>query len=335
MANNSSNDSLMAEDFSASFPSYSLAVTSLFLLPFFTVNLLYLMAINMEKTLHALVRIILTNIVASSELVIIGFIILYLNGIIQYLLLNPTPSDVACRIAYVLLFTGAAGRLLYMATYAVTVYVLARYAGTTLRTVEFKLWPILLVVSVIWVFTTLYNLVHVSDAFVKISFTSSYTCIGHGNGAVAIVHSFIYTIVYGVCCFILSIVFPVLTLRYMKKNCISENKQTLQNMIKFSMFLFIGNVINLIGASIPLLLATFAPVGEEYYKLLVVFNFVEGITFLLSLIPTPIIILIFFKPIRIRLKKITCFMCLKLAAKKDRQSQASRATTSIIVSQQM
>ena len=336
MANNSSIDSpMMLEEFSSGLPYLGLVVASLLLPPVFTVNFLLLVAINVEKTLYVFVRITLTNIVASSELVISGFIILYLNGIIQHILLSPTPSDVACRIAYVVLFTGAAARLLYMATYAVTVYVLARYAGTTLRTVKFKLWPVLLAVLVIWVSVTLLNLFHISDAFLKISFTSTYICIAHGNGAVAITYTFGYIIVYGVCCFVLSIIFPISTLRYIKKNCITENKQTLHNMIKFSIFLLIGNVINLIGVSLPLLLATFSPVGEEYHMMLLAFNFVEGITFMLSLIPTPIIILIFFKPIRIRLKKITCFMCLQMAAKKDRQSQPSRVTTSNTVSQQM
>ena len=332
MANNSSIDS---EAFSAELSYVGLVFTSFFLLPVFTVNVLLLVAINTEKTLHVLVRIILTNIVASSELVIFGIIIVYLNGIIQYLLLNPEPSDVACRIAYVVLFTGAAGRLLFMAMYAVTVYVLARYAGTTLRTVKFKLWPILLAVLVIWVFATLSNLLYVSDGVVRISFTSTYICIAHGFGALAIVHTFGYIIVYGVCCFVHSIVFPISTLRYIKKNCIAEKRQTLRNMIKFSIFLLIGNIINLIGVSLPLLLGTFSPVGEEYYMMLVAFNYVEGITFMLSLIPTPIIILIFFKPIRVRLKKITCFMCLQIAAKKDRLSQASRVTTSNTVSQQI
>ena len=336
MANNSSIDSpMMLEEFSAGLTYSKLAVASLLLPPVFTVNFLLLVAIIMEKTLNVLVRIILTNIVVSSEVVIIGLIIVYLNTVIQHLLLSPTPSDVACRIAYIVIFTGAAGRLLFMAMYAVAVYVLARYAGTTLRTVKFKLWPVLLAVLAIWVSVTLLNLFHVSDDFLKISFTTTYICIAHGNGAVAITYTFGYIIVYGVCCFVLSIVFPILTLRYIKKNCIAENKQTLQNMIKFSIFLLIGNVINLIGVSLPLLLATFSPVGEEYYMMLLAFNYVEGITFMLSLIPTPIIILIFFKPIRIRLKKITCFMCLQMAAKKDRQSQASRVTTSNTVSQQI
>ena len=54
----------------------------------------------------------------------------------------------------------------------------------------------------------------------------------------------------------------------------------------------------------PLLFAAFAPAGKDWYTLEKAFNYVEGVFILLSLIPTPVLILIYFKPVRI--KRILC-----------------------------
>ena len=319
MANNSSNDSFMSVEVpSASFSYFSLLSTLIILLPVFIVNILLLVAIITEKTTSATVRLILANIVASSQVVIIGLTILNSYNVVLPLVFNPSPSDFTCRLSYVTIHSGAAGRLVFMAAYAVTVYVLARYAGTNLRVARLRFWPALTAFVAIWLFATIPNMVIFFPVFVEITFSAGDVCAAHGTGAVTIVHTFSYIIVYGICCFILSIVFPILTVQYIKKNSISENKQTLKGMTKFAVFLLVGNSVNLIGVSLTILLATFAPLGEDYHTLLLIstFNYIEGFCLFLSLIPTPIILLIFFKPIRQRFKKITCFICLKIPKKK-------------------
>ena len=122
---------------------------TLFLLPiFFVMNIFLLVAIISEKTIPTIVRVILSNIVASSEVVIFGGSVLGLRRLILSIL-HSTTSDFACRLSHVVITSGAAGRLLFMAMYAVTVYVLARYASANLRVSKFKFWPTLLAVVVI------------------------------------------------------------------------------------------------------------------------------------------------------------------------------------------
>ena len=88
---------------------------------------------------------------------------------------------------------------------------------------------------------------------------------------------------YGVCCFIISIIVPIVTIRYIKKNCISENKEILERMTKFSStFLLIGNFFN--------------DDYEDDILVWVFYIFVYGFSSL-SLLMTPIIILIFLKPV--------------------------------------
>ena len=80
-------------------------------------------------------------------------------------------------------------------------------------------------------------------------------------GATTLVYTFAYIIVYGVCCFILGIIFLILTVRYIKENTISKDKQTLRSMNKFAVFLLIGNSLNIVGVSLPLILAISTPGG--------------------------------------------------------------------------
>ena len=309
---------MTGEDSHVTFSYFSLLSTLLILLPLFTVNILLLVAIITEKTIPATVRLILANILSSSQVVIIGFAIVNVNSVVLHLTFNPSPSDFPCRLAYFAVGSGAAGRLLFMTAYAVTVYILARYAGTNLRVASFRFWPTLLAIVTVWMFGTIPNVVVFFPAFVEISFVGGGVCASHGTGAASVVYTFSYITVYGVCCFILSVVFPILTVQYIRKNSISENKQTLKRMTKFAVFLLVGNSINFIGVSLLILLATFAPLDKDYQTVLLVtaFNYIEGICLLLSLIPTPIILLIFFKPIRQRFKMITCFICLKKPKKK-------------------
>ena len=305
MDNNSSNSSIALEELSQSFSYYSLFTLVFFHLPLFTVNILLLVAIITDKTLPATVRLVLGNIVASSEVVIIG-----LFGLLLYDIIIPplSPSFFICRLIFFTISSGAAARLLYMATYAVTVYILARYAGTNLRVVKLRFWPALSAVLFIWILAIVPYMVLFSSAFFGIAFTSFFVCTSHTMGATSIAFTFGYIILYGVCCFILSIIFPILTMGYIKKNTISNDKQTLKNMMKFSAFLLLGNSLNIAGTSFPLLLAAFTPVGEDYEIRVIL----EVILLILSLLTTPIILLIFFKGVRQSFKKIACFICLNV-----------------------
>ena len=318
---------MLLEDPTADFSYLSLLNILIFLIPVFSVNVLILIAVITEETIPATVKLILGNIVASSLVVIIALFTLLMYDLILPLVFNPSPSIFLCNLIFAVIGSGAAGRLLFMATYAVTVYVFARYAGTNLRVSKLRLWPTLLAVVFIWIFAAAPNMVLLSSAFFEISFTTNLVCVPHGMGAATIVYTVAYITVYGVCCFILSIVFSILTVRYVKKNTISENKQNLKRMIRFAVLLLIGNSFNIAGTSLPLILAIFTPVGEEKNTLLTALNFLEQIFLGLSLLITPIVLLIVFKAVRKRMKKITCFVCLKATAEKSQGQQSTTEDT--------
>ena len=312
MNNTTSNKSLILPgEVTGPFSYFSLFSALFFLFPVFVINILLLLAIISTKTLPASIRIILGNIVAASEIIVIGILFYGMNSVILSLPLPLSPVPFICRMTYVTVISGASGRLLYMTTYAITVYFLARYTGANLRMAQMTFWHASIAILVIWMVAIIPNILLFSPHFLKISFIHNDDCVAHGNGATTVVFTFTFIVLYGICCFIVSITFPILTIKYVRKNIIVESKNMLTGMVKFSIFLLLGNSINFTGASLPLLFATFSPMGMEFYELNAALNYAKAACFFLSLASSPIILLIFFKPIRNRFKSILCWLCLE------------------------
>ena len=293
---------------------YSILITLFFLVPAFVFNILLLVSIVMEKTIPAAIRFILANIVTASDIVIIGMAVILLQNAILSAHTHLESSIVVCQLTFVSLASGAAARLLYMAKFAVSVYVLVRRGALNSR---LKLVPSLVAGLLLWLFAIVPNMVLFSSDFLEITFHDNASCAPHGRNVTTPIYTFSYIAIYGCCSFIVGIIFPILTICYIKKNTISDNFPMIRGMVKFAIFLLVGNSINFMGISIPILFATFAPHGNEYYVLEKAVNYVEGILLMLSLIPTPIILLVFFKPIRHRLLELVCFICIKSKVRKD------------------
>ena len=295
--NRTNETSTMEED--PPFGYFSLFTTLLFLTPATVVNILLLVSIFTEKTIPSVIRLVLANIVLACEVVIVGLAMIFLSAVILSGLVHLPPSDTACRIIYIVIVSGGAARLLYMATFATTVYILVCRSTSKL-----KIIPTVIAMLIIWIGATVPNLALLSPSFLEITFHDDDDCAAHGTGPATYVYTFIYIIVYGLCSFAVSIVLPVYTVNYVKKNTISGDTKMTKGMIKFAIFLLIGNAMNFLGVSLPCLFATFTPSGEEYYILEKAVNYTEGLCLLISLIPTPIFILVFFQPVRCRFKQL-------------------------------
>ena len=288
------------------FRYYSLFITLFFLTPAFIFNILLLVAIIAERTLPGTIRLLLSNIIIASEVVIFGIAILMVQSVILSGWSHLSSSLFVCRLSFVTLTSGAASRLMFMAAFAITVYVLVRHGPAKLH---FHLSiPAGLI---LWFFAIILNTSLFSTDVMEVKFHDRSDCSPHGRTVTAKVYTFTYIVVYGLCSFTLGIIFPILAVRHIRMNTISGDTKVLKRMIKFAILLLLGNSMNFIGISIPILFATFAPSGEEYYTLAKAFIYAEGIFLMSSLIPTPIILLIFFQPVRHCLKRILCFWCMK------------------------
>ena len=101
------------------------------------------------------------------------------------------------------------------------------------------------------------------------------------------------------CCLpvLLSICVLLCTLCYMKRHTISEGAQYKKAVAKFAAFLIIGDILSVIDAVLPRVIAP----GIDS-----VVVYITYISIFLSFIPTPILIVVFLKPVQKRLCHLVC-----------------------------
>ena len=216
---------------------------------------------------------------------------------------------------YWVIASGGAARLMYMTTFAISVYVLVRYGAK-----KMKIWVAIVAMVHVWVTVLLPNAAIFSSDVLLINFHDNDTCAAHGTGYKTFNYAFGYTGVYGLLGFAVSVCCPIATVWYIQHNSISGDITLVKAMIKFALFLVLGNIINIVEQTTPLLFAAFAPAGKDWYTLEKAFNYVESIFIILSLLPTPVLIHIYFKPVTHRVKSILCDVCMK----KENVSQKRR-----------
>ena len=303
------------------FSYYSLVITVFFLIPLLVFNTLLIVAIAVEKSIVGTLRLVLVNIVTAGQVVIVGLIAIFSSTFVITGCWCPElrPSDFGCRLMYWVIASGGAARLMYMTTFAISVYVLVRFGAK-----KMKIWVAIVAVVCVWVAVLLPNTAIFSPDVVLINFHDNNTCAAHGTGYKAFIYAFGYTTVYGLLGFTVSVVCPIVTVWFIRHNTISGDLSLVKAMLKFAVFLILGNIINFVGQTTPLLFAAFAPAGKDWYTLEKAFGYVEGVFVLLSLVPTPLLILIYFKPVRKRIKRTLCCTCLGL---KKAARQRLRSTT--------
>ena len=305
------------------FSYYDLTLTVFYLTPLLLFNILLTVTIVIEKSIARTLRLVLVNIVTAGQVVIVGIIMIAIANVIISGCWCPElrPSDFVCRLMVWVIVSGGAARLMYMTTFAISVYILVRYSAKKL-----KLWVAIVAVVGVWVAVLLPNAAVFSPDMLLITFHDNHTCAVHGTGYKTFIYAFGYTIVYGLVGFVVSVVCAICTIWFIRHNTISGDVTLVKAMIKFSVFLVLGNIINFVGQTTPLLFAAFTPVGKDWYTLEKAFSYVEVIFILLSLVPTPVLILMYFKPVRKRIKRILCSACKKKTAVSEKSKTGKTST---------
>ena len=306
LSENVSNSTLEVEE---KFSFYSCFVILIFLFPITVVNIFLFGSIVSEKTIPGAIRLILVNIVLAGQLTVFALLMIFLATISLSADITLQPSEFACRFMLVTLTTGGAGQLLFMATLAVTVYVTVRKGRKGL-----SFWGTAVASLFVWLLAASLCLSIYSPEVVDVTFLTLSTCSYHGAGIVSLAGAFVYLTLYGVVSCVVAIIFPILSLMYLRKNTITEDRRYLKRMAMFTLFLLVGNVFNSLGQSIPLLVGAFTPLGDrdfsEQDRMLAL---AEGVLVMISLIPTPILILFYFQKVRMRF----FFICVSLKTQEE------------------
>ena len=202
-----------------------------------------------------------------------------------------------CRVYLWLFAAGVAARLWNLAAFSLSVLAIVRFGKKTIspRCIAISipiLWLVPLTITVYVLLPYVY----------EVQFVHGVACFPDNNRTIIIQarHTFlaIWTIFGGFTPLTISIVVPIFCLCYIRRNIVTEGTQYRKGMAKFSLFLMLGGAINILGQVLPGLLTYYSTATGVYLS--------YG-SAAISLLPTPIIISAYLKPVREKLQTmVTC-----------------------------
>ena len=271
-------------------------------IPIVTLTVTVLVAVIGAKAVPGTIRFVLANILAALLTTMTGTLMAFWNRTILTSSNHLCPSDTACRVYYWLINTGGTARLSFMATFAVVVFIIIRCSNKAVR-------PIILILSVvaIWMFVSIFNAQLFSSQIVVSSFLDNSGCVPHLVSLIGLVYAVPYAIIFILVPVTLTISLPCAACCFIRKNIATTEGGPLLSkaMVKFTLFLLLGNTLGVLGQSTPVIFAVITKEGSKINnrELDVAINFVNGIFLTISFIPTPILVLVYFKAVRKQLGK--------------------------------
>ena len=319
--NTSVNGSMMNEtvmtifmDRGTGYVAYKLIVFLLILIPIAVADILIIIATFLESSIKRTVKVALINIPIACLVVMAGFTIDAIVASAFTLARMAVPVLWPCSIQTYLIALGAVSRLVFMAVFSVTVYIIVRVGK--------KATPFIFatVVTSLWVFLVLFNCAVFIPGVTIIVWTDGVSCSPRQNGAGTYIFIAIDTVICGLVPFTLTIVMPLLTLWFIKKNTITEDAALKKTLAKFALFLIVGNVLSIIGLLVPVFVTLFSPEDADPIVDVGLVRTANIVTHL-SLAPAPVLILFYFPAIGKRIwswfEPLCCLICHKTGVKCD------------------
>ena len=252
-------------------------------------------ALCVAHSVSKLMRIFLINLLVAGVIVAligIGFI---LPGLVLNFTSLPPPDLGFCRFLVCGYSVGAISRLYSLAGFSIVVLLIVRYNKK-----EMKTFYIVLLLAPIWFVSVLLSTRILIPPIYAVQYYDGVACFPSNAiiiEGVRYAFTAIWVIFGGLTPLTISIVVPIVVLCYVRRNTITEESSYNKGIAKFALFLVAGNLINLVGqAVVALIVYVSEPPG-------VYLSYSAG---MLSLIPTPVMILIFLKPVRAQVTKVIC-----------------------------
>ena len=221
------------------------------------------------------------------------------------------PPRYLCRVYIWLFGAGSAARLWSLAAFSLSVLAIVRFGKKTI-----SLQCAAVIITILWLVPIAINLYIVLPYVYEVQFVDGVACFPDNSNVIIAAKGALLTIWVTVGSLIpitVNIVVPIICLCYIKKNIVTEDTQYRKAMAKFSLFLVLGGAITIVGQILPAVVAYYTEAPGVYLSYSIA---------AFSLLPTPIIIIAYLKPVQEQLKKIAT--CGKLA----KQAKDSKWTTS-------
>ena len=271
-------------------------------------------ALTMAKSIPRTLRLFLINLLLAGFFMGFGAIFIVGTAVILVGLgsEHPRPPLYLCR-AYTWMFgVGAVARLWSLAAFSLSVLTIVRFGKKTI-----SLHCAAVITTILWIVPISINIYVLLPYVYEAQFVSGVACFPDRNNIIIFQATHVlftnWVTSGGAIPIGISIAVPIVCLCYIKKNVVTEEAHYRKGIAKFSLFLVLGAAINIAGQLIPGVVALNSAAPGVYLS--------YGIG-AASLLPTPIIIIAYLKPVQEQVKKIvTC-------GKLPKDTRGSKSTTS-------
>ena len=263
---------------------------TLLIIPAIVVNSITLVNLLVHYKLSKSIRICLSNVLVSCLTLACSGVMKYSSAlVIGYSDLSS--SGVFCRFYAWISTIGQVSRLSFMPMLAIVVYILIRYGEPT-RTGKGRR-ILFIATGTLWIFLVLLTTLSFSPEVIKSPLTQDILCtIVISRTPLGYVSAGVYLSVFGIFSYILTVVVGVTGVCFVKHSTIRDTR-ALKATAKFTFFLLIGNTVGLLGQLVPLLFGAI-DLKEDVEKAIIIQYVASGFIFM-SLYPTPILILVYFR----------------------------------------
>lgn len=296
--NASANCSGTTED-ASNFAAFGLLITAMGGLTF-ALSVPAIIALCMAHAVAKVLRLFLVSALVSGFLISGPFTLSRLIVFATVFFGSNPPPLLLCRFVFWVHNIGSVARSFSVAGFSIMVLVVVRYGKSTI-----KLPYIVMSVIAVWAVSLLLTIQYQVPQVYAVNYTVGAVCLPVQDGifieARLFFTVFLLTII-SLVPLIVCIVVPLVVLRYIKKHSITADNGYGKAVAKLGLFLVTGNLINAIGTMVISILVYVTSVGgaKVIYSIYVIV--------LLSLYPTPILIVAYLKPVRDQLKMF--LMCL-------------------------
>ena len=241
------------------------------------------------------VRLYLINLLFAGLIVALTAIFILISSAVFVLVSSNHPRPrYLCRVYLWLFATGLVSRLWSLAAFSLSTLAIVIFSKKTINK-----WTAAIIVLTLWLVPMLLSLYIMLPYAFEAQFIHGVACFPDNNQTNLVVpvrYTFLATwnVFGGLMPLTVSIIVPIICLCYIRRNIVTEGAQYKKGMAKFSLFLVVGGSINFFGQVFPSLLTLYSAAPGVYLS--------YG-SAVISLLPTPIIIVAFLKPVREQAKR--------------------------------
>ena len=249
-----------------------------------------IVALFKANTVPMPVRLYLINLLFAGLIVALTAIFILITSAVFVLVSSNHPRPrYLCRVYLWLFATGLVTRLCSLAAFSLSTLAIVIFSKKAINK-----WIAAIIVLTLWLVPMLLSLYIMLPYAFEAQFIHGVACFPDNNQTNLVVpvrYTFAATwnVFGGLIPLAVSIIVPIICFCYIKRNIVTEGTEYRKGMAKFSLFLVMGGSTNFFGQVFPSLLALYSAAPGVYL------SYVSAV---ISLLPTPIIIVAFLKPVR-------------------------------------